>query len=180
MRSVPAYIKFLFFFLSIYTLLYYGTYAFIGLSTEGGRYIAWLKYIDYVSLYRYILLGTASQVIEWLGYYTQLRGKYLLYVNGTIGIQLMYWCLGIGILSFWISYVFAYSGDTLRFRLKWIIVGIVIITCLNIARIVLLLMTYYHKGVKEGGINHHDLYNYILYGIIFLMMIIHRKMQRKH
>lgn len=180
MRSVPIYIKFLLLFLSTYAVLYYGTYAFIGLSTEGGKYIHWLRYVDYVSLYRRILLGSASQIIEWLGYYTQIRGKYLLYINGTVGIQLVYWCLGIGILSFWVSYIFAFTGDTLGFRLKWIIIGIVVITCLNIMRIALLLITYYHKGISTSGINHHDIYNYIVYGIVFLLLFLHRKKQQQH
>ncbi|MEN9599191.1 MAG: hypothetical protein RL596_1502 [Bacteroidota bacterium] len=176
-QKLSPYIQFLIRFLALYAILYFGTYAFIGLSTEGGIYLTWLKYVDYVSLYRRLLLSGAAQIIEWMGYYTQQRGTFLLYINGANGIQLVYWCLGIGIISFWVSYVLAFQTDSIQFRLRWIIYGIFFITVLNIFRISLILIANYVQYASLFEMDHHDLYNIILYLMLGVLLLIHKKKQ---
>jgi exosortase/archaeosortase family protein len=171
--KLPPYLQFLIRFLTLYAILYYGTYAFIGASTKGGIYISWLKYIDYVSFYRKMLLASSAIIVEWFGYYTYLRSPFVLSINGNGGVQLIYWCLGIGVISFWISYILANSKDSLKKRFFWLFGGTIVITLLNIIRIAFLLIATQAKTATILSINHHDLYTGILYVIILLMVYLH-------
>ncbi|TAH05930.1 MAG: hypothetical protein EAZ13_10870, partial [Sphingobacteriia bacterium] len=134
-----AYILFLVKFLGLFCVLYYGTYAFIGLSVEGGRYIPWLKQVDYVSAYRNTILSCSEKLLQWMGYNAYRQGNYYLYLDGRNGVQLIYECLGIGMISFWVAFVATDIGGTIKAKLKWIFAGICFITLLNIIRISFLL-----------------------------------------
>lgn len=170
-----SYILFLLRFLGLFSLLYFGTYAFIGLSVEGGHYVPFLKYIDYVSWYRQLLLHAAEAVLDLFGYNAYIRGQYLLYINGKSGIQLVYECLGIGILSFWTAFVVTNQYGTFKTKIQWVITGTVVITVLNIARIVVLLLAVYKRGINIAGVDHHTFYNIIVYACVLLMVLCYRK-----
>ncbi|MDD2794192.1 MAG: exosortase/archaeosortase family protein [Sediminibacterium sp.] len=175
MKTDRSYILFLLRFLGLFSLLYFGTYAFIGLSTEGGHFIPFLKHIDYVSWYRQLLLRSSEMVLDLLEYNAYTRGPYLLYINGKSGIQLVYECLGIGVLSFWIAFVTTDVYGTFKTKIRWILYGIITITVLNIARIIVLLLAVYKHWIHIAGIDHHTLYNSIVYGIVLLMLFFYRK-----
>ncbi len=175
MKTDRGYILFLLRFLGLFSLLYFGTYAFIGLSTEGGYYIPFLKYIDYVSWYRQLLLGSAETVLDLFGYDAYTRGPYLLYINGKSGIQLVYECLGIGVLSFWIAFIVTYQKAARKTRVQWVLAGILLITVLNIIRIIVLLLAVYKHWINIAGIDHHTLYNIIVYVIVLGMVLCYSK-----
>ncbi|MDD2794222.1 MAG: exosortase/archaeosortase family protein [Sediminibacterium sp.] len=175
MKTDRSYILFLLRFLGLFSLLYFGTYAFIGLSAEGGYFIPFLKQIDYVSWYRQLLLRSSETVLDLLGYNAYTRGPYLLYINGKSGLQLVYSCLGFGVLSFWIAYVVTHQSGTTKTKIKWAITGILLITVLNIIRIIVLLLAVYKHWINIAGIDHHTLYNCIVYVIVLLMAFYYRK-----
>ncbi|MDP1845037.1 MAG: archaeosortase/exosortase family protein [Sediminibacterium sp.] len=170
-----TYFIFLIKFLLLFCVLYFGTYAFIGLSVEGGRYIPFLKQIDYVSWYRQFLLQSAEQLLKWMGYNAYTRGAYYLYLNGKNGIQLIYECLGIGVLSFWVSFLVTDLVGNIKTKIKWILIGLFTITILNILRIAFLLLAAYKHWISVGVFDHHTLYNTIVYICIIGLLLYYRK-----
>lgn len=156
-------------------MLYYGTYAFIGLSAKGGLYIEWFKYVDYVSFYRKILLKSSEGLLTILGYHAYTRGSFYLYVNGKNGIQLVYQCLGIGIISFWVAYIVTDIVGTLKSKIKWVLIGVTTITILNIIRLTLLLVAANKKWLNVANFDHHNFYNIVLYLIVLGMLLLYRK-----
>lgn len=175
MKISRAYILFLVKFLGLYCALYYGTYAFIGLSVEGGRYIAWLKRVDYVSAYRNTILYCAEQLLQVMGYDAYRQGNYYLYIAGKNGVQLIYECLGIGMLSFWIAFVATDIGGTVKGKLKWMLAGICFITLLNITRISFLLLSAYKQWLNARAFDHHTVYNIILYCFVFGLLYYYKQ-----
>lgn len=142
---------------------------------EGGYFIPFLKHIDYVSCYRQLLLGSAEKLLDLFGYNAYTRGPYLLYINGKSGLQLVYSCLGIGVLSFWVAYIVTHQNGTAKTKMKWVFTGLLLITVLNIIRIVVLLLAVYKHWINIAGIDHHTLYNIIVYVIVLLMALYYRK-----
>lgn len=162
-------------FLGLFGVLYYGTYAFIGLSTEGGLYFSWLKYIDYVSWYRQFLLKSAEHFLGVFGQYAFVDGRFYLNINGRLRIQLIYECLGIGVNSFWVAFVVTNQMGGLVYKVYMVVSGLIIITLLNISRIVILAFALYNKWPLIAKIEHHTLYNYIVYLVIILMVWWYKK-----
>ena len=162
-------------FFGLFLVLYYGTYAFIGLSTEGKLYIPWLKYIDYVSWYRYFLLKSSEHILGVFGQYAFVEDRFYLNINGRIRIQLIYECLGIGVNSFWIAFVITNVYRGIKNKITWLLSGIIVIALLNIVRIVLLSFALYNKWPLVAKIEHHTLYNYIVYIVIIIMVWLYKK-----
>jgi exosortase/archaeosortase family protein len=173
--SVPisrSSLRFLLLFGGLYVALYYGTYAFIGLSTPGDRYWPFLENLDYVSAYRWALLHAAKILLETMGYAPTVYGKFYLFIGLKSGIQLVYQCLGIGVLSFWTAYVcadFQKGKDSVKSLLAWVLAGWVLITALNILRISLLLLAIHLHWVKPAEIDHHSFYTAVLYAFVALL-----------
>ncbi|MEI6265424.1 MAG: hypothetical protein WCP74_09960 [Sphingobacteriia bacterium] len=172
-------IKFLSKFSLIFLVLYYGTYAFIGLSEKGGYYVAWLHYIDYVSCYRMVLLKSATYWLGAFGDYALIEGRFYLNMGGRLRIQLIYQCLGIGINSFWVAFVLADNINNIKQKIGWVIFGVLLITILNITRIVILAKALFYKWPLLAKIEHHTFYNYGVYVIVLAMVFLHKRNQSK-
>jgi exosortase/archaeosortase family protein len=162
-------------FLLIFLALYYGTYAFIGLSEKGGYYIAWLHYIDYVSYYRTFLLKSATHWLGVFGDYALVEGRFYLNMQGRLRIQLIYQCLGIGVNAFWIAFVLADVYSSIKRKIIWALGGFLLISILNIARIVLLAKALYYQWPLLAKMEHHTVYNYGVYAVVIIMVILYKK-----
>ena len=162
-------------FLLIFLVLYYGTYAFIGLSEKGGYYIEWLKHIDFVSYYRTMLLRSATHWLGVFGDYALVEGRFYLNMGGRLHIQLIYQCLGIGINAFWVAFVIADIQSSIQRKIIWVLAGILLISILNITRIVVLAKALYYHWPLLAKIEHHTVYNYGLYGVVLVMVLLYNK-----
>jgi exosortase/archaeosortase family protein len=162
-------------FLLIFLVLYYGTYAFIGLSEKGGYYIAWLHYIDYVSYYRTFLLKSAVHWLGVFGDYALVEGRFYLNMGGRLRIQLIYQCLGIGVNAFWVAFVLADNISTIKLKITWVLAGFLVITILNISRIVVLAKALFYKWPVLAKIEHHTFYNYGVYFVVIAMVLLYKK-----
>lgn len=162
-------------FLLIFLVLYYGTYAFIGLSEKGGYYIALLHYFDYVSWYRTLLLHAAEHWLLTIGDYVFVQDRFYLNVGGKLRIQLVFGCLGIGVISFWVAFVVADVNSGPKRKWIWVIGGIILITIFNITRIVLLAKALYNHWPLLAKIEHHSLYNYCVYGLVIVMIFLFKR-----
>ncbi len=159
----------------IFLVLFYGTYAFIGLSEKGGYYIGWLHAIDYVSFYRTLLLRSAAHWLGVFGDYALVEGRFMLNVEGNLRIQLIYQCLGIGVNAFWVAFVVADPLSSIKRKLIWVIGGMALIALLNIARIVILAKALFYHWPLLAKLEHHTVYNYGLYGVVLVMVVLYKK-----
>ena len=165
-------------FLLIFLVLYYGTYAFIGLSEKGGYYIAWLQHIDYVSCYRTLLLRSAVHWLGVLGDYALVQDRFYLNMGGRLRIQLIYQCLGIGVNAFWVAFVLADNYSSIKQKIAWVFAGVVLITLLNIARIVVLAKALFYHWPLLAKMEHHTVYNYGVYAVVIAMVVLYKKKER--
>ncbi|MBC7915748.1 MAG: hypothetical protein H7Y07_16690 [Pyrinomonadaceae bacterium] len=170
MRNIwqnPTY-RFLILFLGSFTFLYYLNLAFIGISAPGGYYVAILdQHFNYIRALTNFLLQSTVYVLNLLGYKTFTSNNWL-HVSGKGGFILAYECLGYGIMSFFTAFVLAYPKPT-KSKYLFLPAGLILIQMLNITRFVLLSL-YWRGSIFKGIIDHHDLFNLILYACLLLVI----------
>ena len=122
-------------FITVFTVLslffYYGFIAYMGITSEGNIYSPFLdKYLNIIAWYRYFLLVGAHLFTELAGYHSFISNKYHLQIVGGHSVQIVFTCLGTGLLGVWFSFVIAYPSIIIK-KIKWIIIGFLIISFLN-------------------------------------------------
>lgn len=172
----PRY-RFLVLFIGLYLIFYFFNLFYIGITAPGGWYFSyWDKHLNYVHWLRDFLLWASSNTLNLLGYQTK-TSRYELLVVGHGKISLVYSCLGFGVMSFFAAFVLAWPA-ILRAKISFVIIGLLIIQILNILRFVLLGL-YWQSASGYIGIDHHFVYNLIVYLIIALMLFIYVNTQKK-
>ena len=162
-----------------FCILYYGTTAVIGLAAQGGYYSSFIHgYFDYPSLLRKSLLNGAQLFLSLIGFHSSVVGLYHLKMENGPGLQLVYSCLGYGLLSFWAAFIFANNGSIKR-KIIWIIAGCLMLWLINVLRISLLLIAFDKHWSVPFGMDHHTLFNIVAYLLIFGMIYFFDKQQRK-
>lgn len=163
----PTY-RFLIIFLGLFLVLYYFNIAFIGITAPGGYYIEWLnKNANYIEGLTQGLIKCTVAVLHILGYDTFVADNWLR-VSGKGGFILAYECLGYGIMSFFTAFVVAYPKPD-KSKYLFLPLGLLLIQILNIARFVLLSL-YWKGSIFKGLIDHHDLFNLILYACLMFVI----------
>ncbi len=176
--KINKYILYLVKFIGAFCILYFGTKAIIGLTVPGGYYSPFVaRYLDYPSLLRNSLLHGTRMMAAVFGFDTYIRDAYhVTMVNGR-GVHLVYACLGYGLLSFWISFVFANGGSFFK-KMKWMIGGCVAIWLINVMRISLVLIAANRHWKIKVTMEQHTLFNIIVYACILLMMWLFQRSDR--
>jgi exosortase/archaeosortase family protein len=113
------------------------------------------------------------------GYDSTLHQTYYLTISGGKGVKVVYSCLGIGLFSFWTSFVYA-NRLRLKEKLRWIVIGLSVIFLLNVIRIALLVLSVNLHWPPLLSLDHHTLFNIAAYTAIFIMMYFFDKSQRKY
>ena len=108
------------------------------------------------------MLAASSFLINRFGF-TSIVNDYQLLVAGRGTIDIVYTCLGLGVMSFFAAFIIAYPKK-LKTKLIFLISGLFIIQLLNILRFVLLALFWDKKAGKI--IDHHVIFNVIIYIII--------------
>ena len=164
-------------FIAAFCLLYLGTKAVIGLTVPGGYYSAFIsRYFDFPSWLRYSLLYGSHLLVAIFGFNTYLPdGYHIRMVNGH-GVRLVYACLGYGLLSFWLAFVFAGKEHVVS-KLKWMAGGCAIIWLINVIRISLILIVTNSNWHFNIPVYQHTIYNVMVYACIFLMAWLFKKGQ---
>jgi len=156
-------ISFAFSFIVLFFVFYKFNLFYNGLMAPGGSYNAFLaQHFNYVQWLREFLLRSSSYGLQWLGYQTKTNNYSLLAV-GYGKINLSYDCLGLGVMSFLTAFAITYPAKT---KLKaWLLIGSIIgFQLLNILRFMLLALFW--KGEGIGKINHHTVFNTLIYILI--------------
>ena len=156
-------IKFILKFAVLFGLFYYFNIFFFGLTSPGNHYSAFLaEHLNYIAGLRLLLLKCSAGILSLFGF-TVITNNYQLLVPGHPAIVLVYSCLGLGVMGFFTAFVLSYPVK-LKSKLWFLVVGILGIQFLNIIRFVLLALFW--NSTKERTIDHHAIFNIILYVII--------------
>jgi len=166
-------------FIGAFCVLYFGTKAIIGLTVPGGYYNSFVaNYLDYPALLRSSLLNGTRLAVGIFGYQTYLRDAYhITMVNGN-GVHLVYACLGYGLLSFWIAFIWANNGSW-RKKIIWIVTGCFVICLINVVRISLRLVSSNEHWNSPISMEQHTFYNIIVYIFIFGLIWLFHNSEKK-
>jgi len=175
-----SFIKYLAKFILSFCVLYYGTIAFIGISSPGGYYVDFLnKYLNYVTWLRAGLLYSSTFVLDLFQYQVYLPDMYTIKLQNGRGVHIGYDCIGYGVLFFWIAFVFA---NTIPFasKVKWMAGGVLIIWMINVARVCLLLVAVNNNWKSPFNFDNHTWFNIVAYAAIFTMIYFFDVAYKKH
>lgn len=158
-------------FLLIFGILYGGMQAWIGATSPGGRfYLPWVQaHFNGPAALRFSLLQGAAFVLDMLAIDTYMPDPYHLRVIDGRGIRMVYSCMGYGILSFWAAFALSFAPNA-KFGWKWLAFGWFVIWSLNVLRLVALLIATNRSWPMPLSLDHHTLFNLVLYLGIGLMM----------
>ena len=168
-ENAPSPVKFVLAFVALFAAFYYFNIFYFGVTSPGNHYSAFLdQHVNYIRGLRWLLLKATIQVLGWFGF-TAINNDYELLVPGHGTIQLVYSCLGLGVMSFFTAFVLAYP---VKFKSKiiFLLCGVLGIQVLNVSRFVLLALFWSHN--KNRVIDHHTIFNIILYLLIALTLYI--------
>lgn len=163
-------VKYLVKFIGCFCILYYGTFAIIGLSAPDNYYSAFAAhYLNFVEPLRHLLLLFSQALLSLLGYDSTFKDFDTLCLIKGSGVRLNNACIGLGVISFWIAFVFANRGAWQK-KTVWVMIGCLAICTLNTFRISLLVLASNNNWSFPFGWDHHDWFNIATYACIFLMI----------
>ncbi len=165
--------KFLLFltkFIVGFCFLYYGTIALIGFSVPGNYYLPWVdKYFSYYSWLRNSLVISSRFLLSCFGYDSEFTLPNYLKIIGGKGATIGYDCLGYGVISFWVAFIFANQVNW-KSKLAWIAGGSFLLWLINVFRITIILIAHSKDWKMPFGWNHHTWFNIVAYTAIFLLI----------
>jgi exosortase/archaeosortase family protein len=166
-------------FIICFCILYYGSLAVIGLSSPGGYYSSFVHdYLDYIAGLRFAILYCSKLLLTIFGYNVFIDGTYVVRLHGGYGVHLVYSCIGYGIMSFWVAFIFANQVRWQK-KISWMIGGIALIFLINVARISLLLVAVNKKWQNSFDLDNHTLFNIAAYIAIFTMIYLFDRSEKR-
>ncbi|MES2278828.1 MAG: hypothetical protein V4592_22545 [Bacteroidota bacterium] len=161
-------IKFIITFLALFLVFYYFNILFFGLTSKGGsHYNAFLAgHFNYIDGLRWLLIKLSAVLLKFFGY-TVVSNKYELLVAGHSMIQIVYTCLGLGVVSFFAAFVIAYPKQ-LKPKLIFLFAGILGIELLNVIRFAFLALFWDNR--KNQIVDHHTVFNIFIYIVIMIAL----------
>ncbi len=159
-------------FIGLYLILILLFRGLVGITVQGGFYVpAAARYFDLVHWFANFIAGAAKTILQLLGYVVSQKTPSQLAILNSHGVNILYPCLGIYVMCFWVSFVFAIEG-VLVTKLKWIATGVIIITLLNIVRIAFIVMAYHKHWQLVTSLDPHTVFNYLCYAMVLLLMFL--------
>ncbi|MFD1628589.1 exosortase/archaeosortase family protein [Pseudopedobacter beijingensis] len=159
-------IKFLILLIGTYLVVYGFCQFWIGVCAPGGLYWPFAdQYLNFIKWYRELLIWLAVKIadifdLQTLSNSTQMR------IIGKGGVNIVYSCVGYGILSALTAIGIAIPKKSVKQKVYFILIGFFVFTVLNSLRI--FLIAYYMKEAKKLSVDHHDLFNYFCYVLLML------------
>ena len=178
--SSNRYLLYLVKFACIFSVFYFGTLLIIGLSSPENFYAPFIaRYCDFITPLRYSILHTADYFLNLVSYQTDWANSYTFGIVGGQRVKMVYSCVGYGVMSFWGAFILANNGKTVQ-KLLWLIVGWVVLWCINVLRIVILLIILKDGNELQLPFDHHTLFNVAAYMAIFAMIFIYDRSNRQN
>jgi exosortase/archaeosortase family protein len=160
-------LRFLIVFLGLFLFFYYFNIFFFSITSHGDHYVPFFdEHLNYIRWLRILLLTISRTIVNILGF-TCISNDYQLLVAGRGIIDVVYSCLGLGVMSFFAAFVIAYPKK-LKPKLIFLISGLVCIQVLNILRFVLLAVLWDKKS--HLILDHHTIFNIVIYIIIAISL----------
>jgi len=166
-------IKFIIALFVLYILFSQGNLFMNSVMNPGGKfynaYIA--EHFDYIQGLKTALIIPAVWIIKLFGLYAIYNEMDVMVVSGPL-LRINYSCLGLGVMSFLAAFVLSFPASW-KSTFKMLIIGLISIYVLNILRIAGLGILF---GTFQSQRNyfeyHHEIFNVIVYIIIFIMLYI--------
>ena len=171
------FIKFLLCFFALY--LFFPFYR--GITGVGGKlYSPFLDHhLNLVHRFSSFLTGCAKLILQALKFDVHQPNYHTLQIGYSSGIRVNPSCLGWGVMSFWVAFVYANPGSW-QHKLKWMAGGIASICILNITRIALIAVATHRQWRPVTSLDHHQTFNIFSYGCIFILMYLYTKVQKRY
>lgn len=158
-------IRFVVLFLGLFCLFYYFNIFYMGITAPGNYYSPFLEqHLNYIRGFRHILIAISAWVIRIAGYQVFTSDTTLHALNAG-GINVVYSCLGFGVMSFFVAFVLAWPEKSFKNKLLFIPLGLILIQVLNIARFIMITL-FWRESPYRSIIDHHTLFNFVLYVIL--------------
>ncbi|MBS1773982.1 MAG: archaeosortase/exosortase family protein [Bacteroidetes bacterium] len=154
----------------LFTVSYAFDYAMTGITVPGGYYNEWIdNHFNYVAFLRTLILKSAGFVVHHFGFdYT--IDQYHLRIPNVSTVKMVFSCIGTGILCFWWAFVLSFPQPA-KSKARYLLVGTLVIVLLNILRVAGLVMIRSVNSMKHTKIDHHLIFNIVVYVLIFLMIV---------
>ena len=160
-------LRFLLVFLGLFLFFYYFNIFFFSITSQGSHYSPFFdEHLNYIRWFRNLLLAVSRSIINIFGF-ACISNDYQLLVAGRGIIDVVYSCLGLGVMSFYAAFVIAYPKP-LKPKLIFLITGLVCIQLLNVLRFVLLALLWNKKS--KLILDHHTIFNIVIYIIIAISL----------
>ncbi|MEO8795271.1 MAG: exosortase/archaeosortase family protein [Daejeonella sp.] len=160
----PAY-RFVILFTGLFLLLYYFNIFYMGICAPGNYYSEFLdQNLNYIRGLRVLLISISAAILRAFGY-TIYTSEFTLHAYGVGGINVVYSCLGFGVMSFFAAFVLAWPGKTIKNRILFLIFGLIGIQILNLLRFILITL-FWRNNKLSFNLDHHLLFNVTLYAIL--------------
>lgn len=161
------------YFILIFLILYYGFYIYVGFATPGGKiYSSFLhSYLNIPEWLSIIVAKASTFLLKITGYNAYQKNAVNITIEGIRGVTIAWGCIGVGVMIVWLSFIAAHKAD-IKYKLKWIGLGIVLIFVFNVIRISLIILSYYYHWAYLQSFDAHNTYNFITYIIIIILMSI--------
>lgn len=132
-------------------------------------YELWLHPIDVVDLWIVKeTMSIARHILDFMGFVTFGREARLIGIDGTPGLWMGDNCDSIELCAIFTGFITAFPGFW-RHKLWYIPVGWVLITFMNILRVVALAIIQLHYSRKWLDFNHTYTFTILVYGFIFFL-----------
>jgi exosortase/archaeosortase family protein len=161
-------LRFVISFVVLFLSFYYFNIFYFGITNPGARHynVFIAGHFNYISGLRWLLLHSSAQILNWLGY-GAITNEYNLLVAGHGILQLIYSCLGLGVISFFAAFVLSYPKKW-KSKIIFLAGGILGIEFLNIIRFILLALFWDKQNNKI--LDHHTIFNICIYVIIAISL----------
>ncbi|RYZ62417.1 MAG: exosortase/archaeosortase family protein [Chitinophagaceae bacterium] len=158
-------------FLGLFCLLFYGTEAVIAFSSPGNHYSPFVAdHLNFVDPFRFFLLESTRSLLSVWEIQTVFKDDFTVGIPGGRSVKMVYSCLGYGVLSFWIAFVFANRASWQK-KAGWMVGGCLLLCAINIVRIALLLLAINRGWSIPFGWDHHTWFNIVAYAMIIGMIV---------
>jgi exosortase/archaeosortase family protein len=163
-------------FFILLAVLYYFSLFYIAIIDKNGRfYSSFLdENLNYISWIRNSVLYTSNFIANMIGVDSHVRPPFFIVApNGSI-VEMVYACLGIGLMSFWLAFVLA-SPDAFKKKIAWCIVGLVCIWFINSWRVALITVALEKHWKINANMDHHMLFNIVAYTLMLVLIWLYTK-----
>lgn len=163
-------------FLTRFILLFAGIYGFnwgyMSLTDDRGLlYSSFLsQHLNYFAWLRWTIINVANSMLHLVGVSSFISDVFTLKAPSNHGVYVGDPCLGYGMISFWLAFVIAHDDSRGR-KLMYSLAGVLFLWLLNCTRVAMLVYAVHKHWNVNRWMDHHTMFNYIVYLITFLMII---------